>query len=264
MTIQELTERSFEKAVLIDFWAEWCGPCRTFTPVLEKTLTKFSDHIQLEKIDVDKSRSLAAQFRIQSIPTIVLLKDGKVAGVSQGAMSETQLEGWLKEQLPDLMENVDESDLSEVLENLPEIPDPRRLEILEKVLIDQKENKDVQLEYLRTLVFLRPEKSISGLKNFQSASENEWLITHMKTLAEFLISETDTEEGAEDRSLTEFRELTLKGNLHEAADQLVRATAAPNGDIERLTEVGAAFFASLGDKHSVGKKSRKLFNMYLN
>ncbi len=264
MTIQELTERSFEKAVLIDFWAEWCGPCRTFTPVLEKTLSKFSNHIQLEKIDVDKSRSLAAQFRIQSIPTIVLLKDGKVAGVSQGAMSETQLESWLKEQLPDLIENVDESDLTEVLKNLPPIPDEQRLEILKRVLSENPDDPEVELEYLRSLVFNDPQESLVEIEKFNQKEEGNWLISLFKLLAEFLSCKPEEIEARGSEQLSTFYRAIKDGNLEQAAEKMTEfASKGFTEEQELVKKTGVAFFATLGDAHPASQKYRKLFNMYL-
>lgn len=265
MTVQELAELSLQKAVLIDFWAEWCGPCKTFTPVLEKTVSKYSDLIHLEKIDVDKDQAMAAQFRVQSIPTLVLLKDGKVAGVSQGAMSAPQLEQWLKKELPDLRENVDESDLDEVLKNLPPIPDEQRLEILKRVLSENPDDPEVELEYLRSLVFSDPQESLVEIEKFKQKEEGNWLIGHFTLLAEFLSCKPEDIEVKGSEQLSTFYRAIKDGNLEGAAEKMTQfASKGFTEEQEEVKKTGVAFFASLGDAHPANQKYRKLFNMYLN
>ena len=81
-TVQHLTADLFDDAVknkvsLIDFWAEWCGPCRAFSPVLEEIATELPDDILVAKVNIDKDPELAAKFHIMSIPAIFILQDGK-------------------------------------------------------------------------------------------------------------------------------------------------------------------------------------------
>nr|MBS0038300.1 thioredoxin [Saprospiraceae bacterium] len=265
MTVQELAELSLEKAVLIDFWAEWCGPCKTFTPVLEKIVSKYSDLIHLEKIDVDKDQATAAQFRVQSIPTLVLLKDGKVAGVSQGAMSAPQLEQWLKKELPDLRENVDESDLDEVLKNLPPIPDEQRLEILNRVRSENPDNSEILLEYLRSLVFSSPKESQDAIEKFGQTEEGNWLSKHFQLLAEFLSTEAAEIQDQGGEPLSTFYRLVKEGKMEIAAEKITEYAAKGfTEEQQELKKLGVAFFASLGDSQPANQKYRKMFNMYLN
>ncbi len=88
--------KSKEVPVLVDFWAAWCGPCKTLGPILEKLAAEFAGGFVLAKVDVDAEQQLAGYFQIKSIPTVMLLKDGQIVDGFPGALPEGQLREFLK------------------------------------------------------------------------------------------------------------------------------------------------------------------------
>ena len=82
--------------VLVDFWAEWCGPCRMIAPVLDDLGTELAGKLKIVKVNVDQSPELAGQYGIRSIPTLLLIKDGVVAQQMVGAMTKGQLKSKLE------------------------------------------------------------------------------------------------------------------------------------------------------------------------
>jgi putative thioredoxin len=88
---QDVILKSKQVPVLVDFWAEWCGPCKSLGPVLEKLAGEFAGGFVLAKVDVDKEQQLAGYFQIKSIPTVMLLKDGQIVDGFPGALPEGQL-----------------------------------------------------------------------------------------------------------------------------------------------------------------------------
>lgn len=83
--------------VLVDFYATWCGPCKTMAPILEATKAKVGDAVRIVKIDVDRHRELSAQQRIQAVPTLVLFKQGQELWRHTGMLTANELEQKLKE-----------------------------------------------------------------------------------------------------------------------------------------------------------------------
>lgn len=87
---------SKDKPVLVDFYADWCGPCQTMEPILEEVISKNPKDIQLLKIDVDKHPMIAAVFQVRSVPTFILFKEGKILWRKTGLVSQNELESLLQ------------------------------------------------------------------------------------------------------------------------------------------------------------------------
>lgn len=85
-----------DKPVLIDFWASWCGPCKMMSPVIDEIAEEMGDRIKVCKINIDEEQNLAVKYNVMSIPTFIVLKDGKEVDRSVGVQSKDEIKGMLK------------------------------------------------------------------------------------------------------------------------------------------------------------------------
>lgn len=106
MSIKHITSENFESdvlksdgPVLMDFWAEWCGPCKMLAPILDQIADEYKDRLQIAKLDVEESQNIAMQFGVRSIPTLILFKNGVVEAQHVGMLSKEQLTKLLDEKL---------------------------------------------------------------------------------------------------------------------------------------------------------------------
>ena len=106
MSIVHVSNDTFEsqvlkaqRPVLVDFWAEWCGPCKMIAPILDQVAAEFGDRLQVAKVDVDSNQSTAMRYGVRSIPTLMLFRDGVVQAQHVGMLSKVQLNKLLEEKL---------------------------------------------------------------------------------------------------------------------------------------------------------------------
>jgi putative thioredoxin len=126
----EIVARSHEVPVIVDLWADWCGPCKALTPILEQVIDETNGQVVLAKVDIDANPRLAESFNVQSIPAVFAIRDGKIANQFVGAQPEAAVRSFIESVLPsadeqlvaDLIEVGDEVALQQALTAVPGHP----------------------------------------------------------------------------------------------------------------------------------------------
>ncbi len=217
-----VVEASVEKLIVVDFWAPWCGPCKQLTPILEKVAKISTDKITLVKINIDENQQIAAQLRIQSIPTVYAFKDKQIVNAFQGVIPEKQV-----------IEFIEKSLGSNLTEDFTEFYDQINTAISENKF---EETKDVLLEFIaknsnevKAINFYL--ECLIGLKEFDEVSN------FVESLDEKI---QDSEEVKQTLKKLEIIKSNLSGpNIDDLLSELEKK---PN-DISLIIDVADKYFS---------------------
>lgn len=106
MSLKAVTDKDFEAEVmnsdapvLVDFWAEWCGPCKSLMPVIEEIAGEMGDKVKIVKMNIEEAPETPTKYGLRGVPTLMLFKDGKLAATRVGGMPKTELTKWLEEKI---------------------------------------------------------------------------------------------------------------------------------------------------------------------
>lgn len=148
----EVIATSMTTPVLVDFWATWCGPCKTLVPVLEKLETEYAGRFILAKVDVDANQQIAGMFGIRSVPTCVLMVAGRPVDGFSGAQTEAQVRQFLERHLPSEEQLAAEAGADEAHQLLQAGDTQAALQKLADALAADPANDDARFDYVRLLI----------------------------------------------------------------------------------------------------------------
>ncbi len=147
----EVLQKSLQTPVLVDFWATWCGPCKTLGPMLEKLAGEYHGAFELAKVDVDKEQQIAAAFQIRSVPTVFLVKGGQIVDGFPGAVPEGQLREFLTQHGVMPLEAAAEAEAEDAVEAAPLDPQAQ-VDVLRAAIAAEPDKEELKLDLALALL----------------------------------------------------------------------------------------------------------------
>lgn len=236
----DVVERSTTQAVLLDFWADWCAPCRTLTPVLEKTAAEYGGAFAVGKVDSEKEGELAAAFRVQNLPFCVLVVNGRPVDAFAGALAERDLRAFLTKA------GIEPAGLGQGEPENPDSPAARLTGALEAARVGDA---------------AAARELLAGIS--EEAAEHD-AAQRLHEGLQLFDAELGPDLGAAAGELRKAREAALAGRVDQAMDLTLESIAADKGFGEGLgRRAMLLFFALLGEENEACDPYRRRLAMLM-
>ena len=256
---KDVIDRSYEVPVLVDFWAEWCGPCKVLGPVLERLAQRSADEWELAKLDTDKHPAISARYGIRSIPNVKLFVDGEVANEFVGALPERTVEEWLKNAVPSKYR----AQLEGARQLLLEDRAGEAREMLRPIVAAEPENHQAAALLAQALFGSDPEGALRTVEPIGLGADYYEVADAISMLDGALtrINDSPPPEDPVKDSYVRALAAARAGDFQAALDgliEVVRKNRFYDDDGARKTCI--AIFKLLGEDHPTTKRSRPLLS----
>lgn len=251
-------EKSFEKPVVVDFWAPWCGPCRMLSPTIEQLASEQSDQWTLVKINTEEEPELAEEYQIMSIPNVKMFHKGQPIAEFMGAYPRPAIERWLKEYLPD-----DRKDsLEDILADINANADQATLAKLEQFVHANPDIQEAKLAFAKQIVFGQPDWALELVEDIHLGDPLYDDAEDVRTLAKWM--QINPDDTAVSQKMATAREAARQQHSEAAIQHVIEATTLDKtyqNDLPR--RVAIALFRRWGHQHPLTQNYRWRFDMAL-
>jgi putative thioredoxin len=258
---KDVIAKSFDKPVLVDFWAEWCAPCRMIGPVLEKLAEENKDNWELVKVDTDSNQDIAMKFGVRGIPNVKLFRNGEVINEFTGALPEPAIKEWLKKSIP--IKFTDRIEDAKIYLKNGDVGTAKA--ILEDVHKGDINNSEVKVLLAKILLFENQKEAMRLIQNVDGNLDNIELAEAIGILAEILNRDSKSFPDSEVKekyisAIDSIRKKDFDSALAKFID-VIRNDR--NYDDDGARKACIAIFKFLGEDHDVTLKHRREFGSAL-
>ncbi len=258
---KDVIEKSFDRPVLVDFWAEWCAPCRMIAPVLEKLAEENKDSWTLVKVDTDKNQEVAMKYGVRGIPNVKLFRNGEVINEFTGALPEPAIKDWLKKSIPGKF--AEQIEHAKILLKRGDETSARI--ILEDVHKGDINNSEVKVLLAKILLFEDQKEANRLIQNVDGNLNNIELAEAISTLAELLNRDKNSfnDSDVKDKYLSAIENIKRK-DFDSALTKLIDVIRSDRGyDDDGARKACIAIFKYLGEDNDITLKHRRDFGSAL-
>jgi putative thioredoxin len=256
----EVVQRSYEVPVVVDFWAEWCGPCRTLGPMLESLAEEHAGGFELVKVDVDKNQELARQFNVQGIPYVMAFKGGQPVNEFTGALPEAEVRAWLESIVPSVLDKQVDTARDAMLEGNA----VQAEEILRGVLADKMDHEEAGTALASLLLSQgRNPEALDVLAPLSPTGEVEKLRATARLISSedhdlsALTSAVDSDPEDSQARLDLGQALAAQAEFEPALDHFLAVVRMKNSDLEQARTAMVDVFEVLGSGHPLAQTYRR-------
>jgi putative thioredoxin len=257
----EVIERSKTAPVLVDFWAEWCGPCKVLGPVLERVASQANGNWHLAKVNTEELRDVAAQYNIRSIPNVKLFVDGNVEAEFVGALPEPMVKQWLQKNIPSKSRK--EVERAEQLARAGNTDEARNL--LQAIVAREPGNHKASVLLAQLLIPNNPDNAVELVRNIEQDSEFFDVADAIRTFALLIgkVVHQLPEDGVRKHYASAIQKLKANdfAGALEGFIKVIRINRYYDDDGSRKACI--AVFKILGEEHEVTQKYRREFSRAL-
>ena len=250
----EVLDVSENLPVVVDFWAEWCGPCRVLGPIIEELADEADGTWKLVKLNTEDDPELAQEYRIRGIPAVKMFYKGEVVAEFTGALPKGQIEKWLKEHLPD-----------DRLDGLQEIMDSNDLDALQHFMAENPDLAEAKLAWAERVFETRPQEVEALLHELSGDPEYLDAANDLLALLELIL--WDGSPDAHEKTLHAHKDAQSALKSHDygqVVEHLIQAIMLQKSYRNELARrVCVALFHRLGEESEVTQKYRRRFNIAL-
>ena len=261
---RDVLDRSRTIPVLVDFWAEWCSPCRVLGPILEKLAASNAGKWVLAKVNIETHQDIATRYSIASIPAVKLFIDGAVVNGFVGSLAETAIIQWLKEALPGEFDN----QIDEAFELLKRGRAQDAAITFEHVLEAEPENETARIGLARAIVFTDPDRAevlCGGTAVGSELYETAEMVLQCAGLLKKRKNPGVLPEGPVKAQYLDAIDSLAKQDYDSALDKMIRVLSVDRAfDNDGARKSCVAIFHCLGEDHEITKKHRRAFGSALN